>query len=102
MGLPIMRVKNLTGLFWSKAMRLECPFTTDECKQATPHSDVHHFYYPRKDYKTKTEKEFRNLPENKGYVCRCLHNFIHATQEPPVKPTLDFMLDAINRYKASQ
>ena len=82
-------------------MRREC--TRDvPCHQNVPFEDLHHFYYPKADYKTKTEKQFRELPENKGYLCRCLHNFIHSTQEPPEKPTLEFMREAIRKSRGKE
>lgn len=61
--------------------------------------DLHHDYWPRRDYKTKVEKEFRGLQINERMICRALHNTIHATQMPPIKPTRDQMLGVIDEQK---
>ncbi len=67
-----------------------CPYYTSGCRQNT-----HHLYYPRHDYKTKVERIFRDLPENKVQLCMDEHDEIHATELPPVKPPRDEMLLAI-------
>lgn len=63
--------------------------------------DVHHLYFPRRDYTTPEEREFRNLSENKVEMCREWHNTDHAVFEAPSKPDLEFMqlaiLEARNR-----
>lgn len=58
--------------------------------------DLDHHYWPAKDYTTPVEKEFRELPENKSMKCRVIHEQRHATEQPPLKPSRDFMLNAIN------
>lgn len=57
--------------------------------------DTHHLYFPRFLYTTELEKEFRELPENKVELCRREHNEIHATTEPPEKPSRQQMLAAV-------
>lgn len=79
-------------------MRGECLKMNDSCHLDRPHSDVHHEYYPSSAYKTKLEKEFRELPINKEQICRCLHNAIHALEEPPKKPSVQEMRQAIESY----
>lgn len=70
----------------------------DECRYAPScYQDSHHVYFPRRDYKTKIEKQFRNLPENLVEMCRNDHDNLHATQTPPEKPSRDEMLVAISR-----
>jgi len=73
----------------------ECPlFNSDEsCRE-----DRHHIYYGY-EYKTPTEKRFRNLGKNIVTVCRRVHNNLHATQESPHKPDREFMLREIDRAK---
>lgn len=104
MGLLIMRVKNLTVLFWNKAMSKEaCPNENADCRYYPAcFSDIDHYYFPARLYRRPIEKEFRQLPENKERKCRADHDERHATESPPPKPDLNFMLSAINRYKASQ
>lgn len=81
--------------------RGECPFPDPECKYADIggcFSDVHHLYYPAGQYKTKVEKEFRELPTHKTQICRQSHDERHATETPPTKPSRDEMLRAIASY----
>ena len=59
--------------------------------------DVHHKQWPRHDYRRPVEREFRNLDENKELTCRDRHNELHATQEPPEKPTRPEMELAVQR-----
>ena len=71
---------------------------TEDCKYyPSCYQDSHHVYFPRRDYKTKIEKQFRNLPENLVEMCRLEHDNLHATQTPPEKPSRDEMLVAISR-----
>jgi len=74
----------------------ECPLfdTVDGCFE-----NRHHLYYPAYEYKTPTEKRFRSLGKNVITVCRRVHNNLHATQEPPHKPSRDFMLREIDLAK---
>lgn len=63
-----------------------CPrFETEDCRR-----DRHHLYYPKSDYEEKVEKIFRGL--HKLEICRPLHEYIHKTFEPPVKPSREYML----------
>ena len=65
----------------------ECKYyETDYCLQS-----LHHVYWPRRNYTTPLEKRFRNLPENKELLPRCEHDELHATTEPPEKPSHAFM-----------
>lgn len=57
--------------------------------------DVHHAYWPAKDYKSQLRAEFRALPDNKVRLCRNIHNTEHATQEPPEMPSNDVMREAV-------
>lgn len=63
--------------------------------------DCHHLYYPRRGYRRPIEREFRNLEENKVFMCRNLHNMEHALLPPPDKPTLEEMAETINLSNAS-
>lgn len=52
--------------------------------------DTHHLFWPRVDYKTTTEKQFRRafqIPLNRG-----VHNEVHAKLRPPIKPSRVTML----------
>lgn len=59
--------------------------------------DVHHYAYPKRDYQTTLEKEFRELDENKVRICRQEHNDIPALESPPRKPDLETMQRAVAR-----
>lgn len=58
--------------------------------------DIHHDYFPRREYKTKIEKDFRNLDENKKLMCRMAHNAFHAMGIIPDKPSREEMLKRLN------
>lgn len=57
--------------------------------------DVHHRQWPRRSYRSQTEKNYRELDENKELTCRDRHNEIHATTPPPEKPPTSIMLAAV-------
>ena len=59
--------------------------------------DVHHEAYPRREYRTRLEKAFRESPAVKVLICRALHNEIHATEQPPEKPSAGEMREIIRR-----
>ena len=68
----------------------ECLTPIDDCKyRGTAQCLItnHHLYWPKPDYTTHTEKAFRELPENKVPLPRCLHDLEHL-QAPPDKPDL--------------
>lgn len=69
-----------------------CP--SEECK-FYPHCyrDRHHEAYPRADYKTKLEKDYRS--RTVVFICRALHEEIHATQLPPPKPSIEEMREVL-------
>lgn len=67
-----------------------CPYEQSGC-----YSDIHHLHWPSYNYKTKIERKFRNLPANKERVCRFAHEILHLTQEPPEKPPVSEMMEAI-------
>ena len=79
--------------------RESCPTPDSNCPLKKCFGDVHHLYYPANQYRRPIEQEFRNLPENKEFLCRREHNERYATEQPPIKPSLDFMRNAINRAK---
>lgn len=73
-----------------------------DCKYANkgqcPKTDTHHLYYPKKLYTDSVGKIFRELPENKVVLCRVKHEEIHATENIPIKPGREQMLQAIAAY----
>lgn len=76
-------------------MRSTCENANPECKYAPRcYSDEHHLAWPRSDYRTKVERDFRNLSINKVQICRAEHDELHL-EEPPTKPTRDEMLGAL-------
>lgn len=68
----------------------DCPNFTSGCFE-----DTHHAYWPKTEYRTKLERTFRNLEVNKEEMCRAQHAELHATEQPPEKPTWDFMAGAV-------
>ena len=83
-------------------MRENCPIAHEGCKyHPNCFADTDHYYYPKSDYKTPLEKEFRELPENKQQICREMHDLRHITETPPPKPDLNFMREAIRRYRGT-
>lgn len=76
-------------------MRGECLEQRPNCPYRTCYSDTHHLFYPRSEYRTKLEKDFRNLDENKVVICRFEHDQIHASLEVPEKPTREVMVQII-------
>ena len=88
-------------------MAERCPTPQEGCRYAgTPEciKTVHHHYFPAPDYQDEVGAVFRELPENKTWgVPRCEHDRLHDEIEPPTKPPLEFMVDAIrnsSRYQS--
>lgn len=84
--------------------RIPCQFAnTDACdlyrQTGRCFEDDHHLFYPRAEYKTKTERNFRLLGANIIRICRNLHNIEHAIFPKPEKPDEDVMLAAIQDQK---
>lgn len=57
------------------------------------HQNRHHLYWPKCNYRTDLESEFREHPDNSEYLCRLKHDLLHARTPPPTKPTRAFMLE---------
>lgn len=84
--------------------RVPCQFeNTDTCPvfrvQGECYEDKHHLFYPRSEYRTSTERQFRNLGENAVKICRNLHNTEHHVFEIPDKPDVELMRMAIEEEK---
>jgi len=79
---------------------MECPNTSPECRYwKNKHGcrqNTHHLYYPKNDYTTPVEKEFRELQDNKVVLCMVEHDQLHKIEQPPMKPSRDEMLMVIN------
>lgn len=58
-------------------------------------SDVHHLAYPANQYRSRVEKQWRELEFNKEQLPRCVHNSIHASGYLPEKPERETMLHEI-------
>jgi len=61
--------------------------------------DVHHKFWPKREYTTSLEKEFRELDINKVLGCRALHNELHAVEPPPNKPSRETMRNMVNQVR---
>ena len=71
---------------------------SEECRYAgTPECmpTRHHLYFPACAYKGIVERAFRALPENSIYLERCDHDAVHREQDPPPKPSLEYMKQVI-------
>lgn len=86
--------------------RKACQFETPDCKYFNGaegcHSSTHHEYWPRSDFTTPLEKSFRELPENKFDICRQMHDEIHAFDEPPIKPSIEVMREAVTQSRINR
>lgn len=71
------------------------PEQREHCPLMQHFSDEHHLFFPKRDYQTRVERDFRELPENKAQLCRYEHNQIHATGVIPEKPSRGDMIQAI-------
>jgi hypothetical protein len=60
-------------------------------------SNQHHAYWPRRAYRTAVERAFRELSENKEQLCVFEHDLLHELEEPPAKPSVEHMVQAIGR-----
>lgn len=58
----------------------------------------HHLYWPARDYTSRVDKTFRNLPCNIVVMDEMAHHLFHVCSDPPWKPTRGEMLAAINRH----
>lgn len=67
---------------------------------ATSETNRHHLYWPKRDYRSPTEKAFRSLPCNIVEMNVNDHRILHLVMEPPTKPTFVEMTVAIQRHKS--
>ena len=61
--------------------------------------DRHHLYWPRRNYVTGLEKQFRNLPCHVLDMAIVDHRELHATQSAPNKPSREHMQEIVNLHK---
>jgi len=56
-----------------------CTNACESCPLVTTgqFADTHHLAYPAFAYRSRIEKQWRELEFNKTDICRCLHNAIH-------------------------
>lgn len=59
---------------------------------------VHHLFWPRRDYQSDLERRFRTLPWNKVEMPAGAHEMLHRYAQPPGKPSLEEMLDAVEAF----
>lgn len=64
-------------------------------------TDTHHLYFERREYGTKTEKDFRELEAAKYIGERCVHEAIHASGYHPDKPDRADMITALEQNGAN-
>lgn len=63
-----------------------------------PGSNTHHLFYPRKDYTTRLEHQFRDLPCMRVRLDYYAHHLLHEMIRAMPKPTTEDMQKAINRH----
>lgn len=71
----------------------DCPHLEWGCFE-----DIHHEYHPKRIYRTKLEKKFRDHVLNKTVMCRRLHDEEHKKPSPE-KPSRDEMLAFFERVE---
>ena len=71
----------------------DCPIAA---RGETCHTDIHHEFWPKKLYRAKMAKRFREFVTNKTVICRAAHNEIHATTNPPAQPSYNEMCEVVN------
>lgn len=65
----------------------KCKFyKRDGCYQ-----NLHHLFFPRRNYTTPIEKQFRADPRNILRMCRAEHERLHYREPPPDKPPIQEM-----------
>ena len=64
-----------------------------DCKYAAVgcYQDKHHLYWPQDEYRGYIASHFRSFADNTVELCRVEHEELHATQDPPEKPSREFM-----------
>ena len=78
-------------------MELHCPVHGEEgCVEF----NTHHYFWPRKAYKSKLERLFRQMHTVR--ICVEWHKHIHATTPPPRKPNAREMRTAIQQKLAQK
>lgn len=70
-----------------------CPNQNQDCKYFPDcFADTHHDWYPRTEYRTHLEKQFRSSFVR--LLCRAEHDIIHANGIP-VKPSPEIMTEML-------
>lgn len=64
--------------------------------------DIHHEAYPKSQYRTTLEKEFREHVMNKVLMCRMIHNEEHAQWLIPRKAEPSEMRNLMEVYDAEK
>lgn len=76
-----------------------CPNANEGCRFYETElgcvQNEHHLYWPKQRYTGSVERQFRQLPENRVDMCMAEHAELHATEQPPKKPSRAAMLVAI-------
>jgi|GEM_PF-5309081 len=73
----------------SAEQRAACPL------QACAGADTHHLAFEANQYRTSVERRWRELPQNKVRLARCVHEAIHYSGYYPEKPSRDVMLSEL-------
>lgn len=79
-------------------MAERCPQPKEDCRFAnTPECYLtrHHKFFPKSQYLGKVAITFRNLQENIEILPNCEHREFHATNEPPIMPSIETMKQVI-------
>ena len=59
----------------------------------------HHLAFPKKEYTTALERKFRGTPCLIVEMDAWVHALVHSVSEPPRKPTVADMREAIKRHQ---
>lgn len=79
-----------------------CPYrkSEDSCQMT-----IHHLWWPKRLFKKRLRRQFRELPQHKIRVCRGLHDVFHLINLVPRIPTVGRMkevVDVADREKAQR
>lgn len=66
---------------------------------ATSRRNKHHLAYPRTAYTTALERKFRSQPCLIVEMDVWVHKLLHSVSEPPKKPSVSEMREAIKRHQ---
>jgi len=65
-------------------------------------TNIHHIFFPARDYKSGISKIFRSLKCNTVELDVETHRLLHAMSEPPRKPSVENMAIVIQKHNRKE